>query len=88
MESSASAVNGVPFLAGGIAALGITVILFNPGAGLRFDRSFSLVLQKSHARRFRDGRRDLACSYTMAFIRLWWVSNRSTSHEVGWSSNR
>ena len=28
----------------------------NPGAGLRFDRSFSLVLQKSHARRFRDGR--------------------------------
>ena len=86
VESSASAVEWGSIFAGGIAALGITVILLTlgPGFGLTAVSPWS---DKNPTPAVSGRPPRSACSYTMALNRHWRVSNPST-RSVGRSSNR
>jgi hypothetical protein len=87
VESSASAVEWGTIFAGGVAAIGITIILLTLGPGLGLT-AVSPWIQKPVAYGFWYGGRDLARGHAVAFVRLWRLSDRLTSDKMGWNSHR
>ena len=83
VESSASAVEWGSIFAGGIAALGITVILLTLGPGFGLTAVSPWSYKNPTPAAFGTAAAIWLVVTQWLSSRLWWVSNRSTSHEVG-----